>query len=134
MECKRYELIHTNTLRIGTVILIHDDMERWGELYAMTDWGNWTYRWNAVPKEGFVKFLRDADTDYIIQKLETEPTGGLPNMKGLKVRVIPAIKLAMEQTVAAQHLAGRNPPSGFTGAHNPSGEDNAGLGYIVLTP
>jgi len=132
MQCKHYGLRHTDGTWIGTIALIHNDGQRWGELYAMTDWGNWTYRWDSVEKKGFVKFLRDIDTDYLIGKIETAQSGGMPYMKGLRARVIPAIKLAMEQTVAALHLAGEKPLAGFTAAHDPETQDNK-YGYITIS-
>lgn len=70
--------LHCVTLRrangvwIGDVALVYNDEERWGCLYTNTDYGNYTYKWSAVPRKpttGFEDFLAMLDPDYLVDKL-----------------------------------------------------------------
>ena len=133
VECKRYSLRLTDGTPIGVLTLVYNDADRWGELYARTEWGDYMYRWESVERKGFVRFPRDIDADYMAEKLET----GMPGnyyQRGLRARVIPTIKRMMETTVAAASLAGDNPMIGFTAAHDPEVDDPGGFGYVALLP
>ena len=77
VKCPDY-MLHCVTLRrgdgdwIGDVAMAYNDEERWGCLYTITNYGNYSFKWSAVPRTpttGFEDFVAMLDSAYLVDKL-----------------------------------------------------------------
>lgn len=64
-----YTLYDEHGVRMGVVTLEYNNRERWGRLYSVTDYGNYSYEWPGIGERGFLRFLLNCDSGYLTGKL-----------------------------------------------------------------
>lgn len=69
IEVKGFVLYNGCGAWLGYATLESNSKEQWGRLYTVTDYGNYSYMWDAIGKHGFDAFLLSCHTGYITDKL-----------------------------------------------------------------